>query len=358
MSFLYNAWYVAAWASEVNDAPVSRRLLGEDVVLFRGASGMAHALADRCPHRFAPLSRGKICGEAIECAYHGLHFDDTGRCIKNQIGGGHIPANAKVRSYPLVQKYQMLWIWMGDPARADVAQLPNYDNVVPDRKAGHDNLGNYLLVKANYLLEIDNLMDLSHVNFLHNGTLGNETMRPTQPRITETANSIRADLWMPNTRAPFGELVGQPCDQWQNMIWMSPTSMLLEFGQVPPGAPPLQKPDELAIHIVTPETERTTHYFFGTSGVYGDEEAWKAEAMRQAQIGAFTNEDNPMIEAIDGRMDGTDLWSLDPVLLRGDNAAVKVRRRLDNAIRAEREAAEDDEIVLFVKPPSSVSRSS
>jgi vanillate O-demethylase monooxygenase subunit len=351
MSFLYNAWYVAAWASEVKDAPMSRRLLGENVVLFRGASGTVHALADRCPHRFAPLSRGKVCGDAIECAYHGLQFDGAGRCVKNQMGGGYVPASAKVRSYPLVQKYQMLWIWMGDPLRADPGRLPNYDNIVPEAKAGQDNLDNYLHVKANYLLEIDNLMDLSHVNFLHNGTLGNETMRATQPNVTETAHSVRADLWMPNTRAPFGELIGQPCDQWQNMVWMSPTSMLLEFGQVAPGAPKVQKPDELAIHIVTPETDRTTHYFFGTTGVYGEEEGWKAEAMRQAQIGAFTNEDNPMIEAIDARMDGVDLWSLDPVLLRGDTAAVKVRRRIESAIRAEREAAEDESIVLLVRSP-------
>jgi phenylpropionate dioxygenase-like ring-hydroxylating dioxygenase large terminal subunit len=350
MSFLYNAWYVAAWASEVKEAPMSRRLLGENVVLFRGASGAVDALADRCPHRFAPLSRGKVCGEAIESAYHGLQFDGGDRCEKNQTGGGHVPAGAKLRSYPLVQKYQMLWIWMGDPARADAGQLPNYVGIVPDAKAGHDNLDNYLHVKANYLLEIDNLMDLSDVNFLRNGTLGNETMRPTQPKVTETADSVRADLWMPNARAPFGELIGQPCDQWQNMVWMSPTSMLLEFGQVAPGAPKAQKPDELAIHIVTPETERTRHYFFGTAGVYGEAEAWKAEAMRQAQIGAFTSEDNPMIEAIDAGMDGVDLWSLDPVLLRGDTAAVKVRRRIEGAIRAERDAAEES-VVLLARSP-------
>jgi vanillate O-demethylase monooxygenase subunit len=229
----------------------------------------------------------------------------------------------------------MLWIWMGDPERAEPSAIPRYDDIIPDRRGGADNLGNYLHVKANYLLEIDNLMDLSHVNFLHNGSLGNETMRPYQPKVTESADRIRADLWMPDTRAQFGELAGQPCDQWQNMIWMSPTSLLLEFGLVKPGAAPVQKPDELAVHIVTPETDRTTHYFFGTSGCYDQSEAWKAEAMRQAQIGAFTREDNPMIEAIDERMGGVDLWSLHPVLLKGDSAAVRVRRRLEKLIAQE-----------------------
>jgi phenylpropionate dioxygenase-like ring-hydroxylating dioxygenase large terminal subunit len=350
MSFLRNAWYVAAWASEIADKPMSRRLLGERVVLFRTADGAPLALADRCPHRFAPLSRGKVVGEAIECAYHGLQFDGRGICVRNQMGNGHVPQSVRVRSYPLVQRYQMLWIWMGDAQRADSAFIPDYRGIVPDERTGHHNLGNYLRVRANYLLEIDNLMDLSHVNFLHNGSLGNETMRPCQPKVTESLNKIRADLWMPNTRAQFGELAGQPCDQWQNMIWMAPTSLLLEFGLVAPGAVPVQKPDELAVHIVTPETDRTTHYFFGTSCSYDEKDAWKADAMRQAQIGAFTREDNPMIEAIDEQMDGADLWSLHPVLLQGDSAAVRVRRRLQKLIEAE--ATHDkDKAAKTAEPP-------
>lgn len=337
MTFLRNAWYMAAWASELSDKPLARRLLGDKVVLFRMADGRPAALADRCPHRFAPLSRGSVQGNSIECAYHGLRFGVDGRCVLNQMGGGHIPQAAKVHSYPLVQRYQMMWIWMGDPERADPSRIPSYAGIIPEQRTGADNLGNYLHVKANYLLEIDNLMDLSHVNFLHNGSLGNETMRSSQPKVTETAGHIRADLWMPNTRAEFGALAGQPCDQWQNMIWMAPTSMLLEFGQVQPGAPPTQPPDQLAVHIVTPETERTTHYFFGTSCSYDDPaDAWMADAMRQAQIAAFTREDNPMIEAIDEQMEGADLWSLNPILLRGDSAAVRVRRQIEKLIAEER----------------------
>jgi vanillate O-demethylase monooxygenase subunit len=327
---------MAAWASEVGAGPLSRVLLNQRLVLFRTASGELTALADRCPHRFAPLSRGKVLADGIECAYHGLQFDRAGSCVRNQMGSGRIPSNVKVRSYPIVQRYQMLWVWMGDPSLADPARIPSYDGIIPDSRTGADNLGNYLHVKANYLLEIDNLMDLSHVNFLHCGSLGNETMRSCQPKVTEHPNQVRADLWMPNTLASFGELAGQRCDQWQNMIWMAPSSLLLEFGQVSLGTPRFQKPDELAVHIVTPETDRTTHYFFGTSGSYSEEEAWKAEAMRQAQRTAFTLEDNPMIEAIDEQMGDAEFWSLQPILLRGDSAAVRVRRQLEALIEAER----------------------
>jgi phenylpropionate dioxygenase-like ring-hydroxylating dioxygenase large terminal subunit len=352
MTFLRNAWYVAAWAGEITEQPLARRLLGERVVLFRTAGGAPVALTDRCPHRFAPLSRGKVNGEIIECAYHGLQFDARGHCVRNQMGNGHIPQKALVRSYASVQRFQMIWIWMGDARRADAKLIPDYGGILPDEPGGHDNLGNYLHVKANYLLEIDNLMDLSHVNFLHDGSLGNETMRSYQVRVTEGENKIRADLWMPGTRASFGELSGQPCDQWQNMIWMSPTSMLLEFGQVRPGMPRIQKPDEYAIHIVTPETDRTTHYFYGTSGSYPADEAWKAEAMREAQRTAFTRDDSPMIEAIDEVMGGADLWSLHPVLLRGDSAAVHVRRRLESLAReeAERHADEDARAFAAARP--------
>ncbi len=153
MTFLNNAWYMAAWASEINDAPLSRTLLNQRVVLFRTSSGDLTALADRCPHRFAPLSLGKVIADGIECGYHGLQFDRSGTCVRNQMASGRMPSNVKVRSYPIVRRYQMLWIWVGDPSRADAATIPDYSGIIPDSRTGADNLGNYLHVKANYLLE-------------------------------------------------------------------------------------------------------------------------------------------------------------------------------------------------------------
>ena len=113
--FLRNYWYVAALDEEVRDRPLGRTILGEPVVLFRTADGALHAFEDRCPHRQLPLSMGKIVGDALQCHYHGLRFDGSGKCVRVP-GQDHIPQNARVRTYPVVERYRWIWIWMGDPA--------------------------------------------------------------------------------------------------------------------------------------------------------------------------------------------------------------------------------------------------
>lgn len=333
-SFPLNAWYMAAWSSEVSDGLFARRLLDRPVLLFRDKDGSAVAFDDRCPHRFAPLSRGCKTARGIQCAYHGLTFDSDGVCVHNPVGNGHIPAGTAVRNYPLVERDRILWIWMGDAGLANQSLIPDM-SLVPEAGTGHHNIGNYLHVRCNYLLEIDNLMDLSHVNFLHLGTLGNESMRAASVKVTEDGGTIRADLWMPGTICGFGPMTGQPCDQWNNIVWMSPASMLLEFGAVEPGAAAVQDPNLYAFHIVTPETERTTHYFFGTSGSFSEEDAGMAEAIREAQINAFLTEDNPMIEAVAEAMGDDDFWALRPAILPSDSAPIRIRRRLAQMCRQE-----------------------
>lgn len=330
--FPANAWYMAAWSSEVGDDLFARRLLGIPVLIYRLADGVVVACEDICPHRFAPLSRGRKTATGVQCMYHGLHFDRTGACDHNPTGSGHIPAGTAVRTFPVVERHQMLWIWPGDAALADEDLIPDF-GLMPQPDRGHANIGNYLHVGANCLLEIDNLMDLSHVNFVHDGTLGNESMRSAEVKVIESERMIRAELWMPDTIGGFGPMTGVPCDQWMNMVWMPPTSMILEFGAVERGAVPVQDPYAIAFHIVTPETSRTTHYFFGSSGSFDD--AAQMQVIRDAQRRAFLTEDNPMIEAVDERMDGADFWSMRPVILPNDKAAIRVRRRLQKMCREE-----------------------
>ena len=113
--FVRNLWYVAGWSSELTDRPLGRTIISEHIVMFREREGKAVAIGDVCPHRFAPLSMGKICDDGtLECPYHGLRFDASGACVANPHEEGRIPRNAKVRSYPLCERYGILWIWMGD----------------------------------------------------------------------------------------------------------------------------------------------------------------------------------------------------------------------------------------------------
>jgi len=127
MEFLRNAWYVAAWSEELSErALLARTLLEEPVVLFRTRDGTPAALFDRCPHRFAPLSRGKLRDDSIQCGYHGLCFDRTGACSHNPYNPGHAPPRARVRGYPLLERQGIVWIWMGDPDRVDTSLAPDF----------------------------------------------------------------------------------------------------------------------------------------------------------------------------------------------------------------------------------------
>ena len=123
--FLRNYWYVAASDDEVRERPLGRTILGEPVVLFRAGNGALHAFEDRCPHRRLPLSMGKVIGDALQCHYHGLRFDGSGKCVRVP-GQDHIPQNARVRTYPVIERYRWIWIWMGDPALADPAQICDF----------------------------------------------------------------------------------------------------------------------------------------------------------------------------------------------------------------------------------------
>ena len=107
--YLQNAWYVAGWSSEITAKPVGRTFLDEPVVLYRAENGSLVALEDRCCHRGMPLSHGEVIGNDIRCEYHGMVFDRTGRCvgIPNQT---LIPAKAKVRSFPITEQDDLVWI--------------------------------------------------------------------------------------------------------------------------------------------------------------------------------------------------------------------------------------------------------
>lgn len=343
-SFPINAWYMAAWASELSVSLLARTLFGKPMVLFRMEDATPVAFDDRCPHRFAPLSLGKHYGDRIECGYHGLQFDRTGACIANPGGGGHFPPQTRVRAYPLVEKNRIVWIWPGDSDKADPATVPDLSLIPPT--GGYDNVDNYIHVKANWLLEIDNIMDLTHVSFLHDGSLGNSSMRSGEVKVSEKGRKIRADLWMPGTLCGFGPMKGELCDQWTNVEWMAPSVMVLDFGAVPPGQPPVQSPDGYAFHVFTPETERTTHYFFGSSGSYSQDEAGKAEMVRDLQKAVFATEDNPMVEGVDQRIGDADFWSLQPAILTSDAAAVRVRRRIAKMCREEQRGDSRNPLLL------------
>jgi phenylpropionate dioxygenase-like ring-hydroxylating dioxygenase large terminal subunit len=333
-SYPLNAWFMACWADELaDDRMLARTLLDRPLVLFRDADGGPAALDDMCPHRFAPLSRGRLSNGVVQCGYHGLRFDASGACLGNASAYSSFPPGTRVGSHKVVERHRVVWIWLGDEDLADPGLIPPLTRM--PEPGGHENIGHYLHVHANWLLEIDNIMDLTHVHYLHLGSLGNESMRSGAMQVSEKDGVVRAELVMPGTICPFGPLQGQLCDQWNNVEWYAPAAMILDFGAVPPGTPAIQDEGGYAFHIFTPETERTTHYFFGSSGSYSEKEAKMPQMIGELQNWVFLEEDNPMMEAIEERMAGRDFWEMKPAILSSDAAAIRVRRKIAKLCRQE-----------------------
>ena len=335
MKFIRDAWYCAGFAGDILvDTLKSITILGEPIALYRKADGSAAALADRCPHRFAPLSLGKVCGGEVQCGYHGLRFDAQGQCTHNPHGDGSIPKSAHVRAYPLHEQYGALWIWMGEPALADAARLPDFSAI--EERAGWSHIQGYLHVRAHYQLMIDNLLDLSHVPFLHPFLGGNMAPPPefkADIRMEQQGNSVLAISEfssMPNT--PLyqmlweGEAPPALTDMRANIRWDAPSTLMLDTGATGVGRPRAEGPSAPIAHWLTPETETTTHYFWAAAR---DRFVGNAEVSAQITAGidaAFRNEDEPMIEACQRNMGTSDLMSLKPVLLQTDGPAVRARR--------------------------------
>jgi phenylpropionate dioxygenase-like ring-hydroxylating dioxygenase large terminal subunit len=334
VKYLENAWYAAAWSEEIVEAMLPRKLLGRPIVLYRNPAGKVNALTDRCPHRFAPLHMGKLHGDVVECPYHGLRFDGSGTCVHNPHGDGTIPRAACVPSHPVVERYRLVWVWMGAPELADASSIPDFSYV--DDPA-YTTVTGSVSGAGHYELYSDNILDLGHAEFLHTG-LGAPafTKGPReiyQDGLTVWSNVHSLNDYLSPLHAALKQLEGRRLDWWVDTRWDPPASMDLtlyvdEIG----GSRQTARWIDRTFHIMTPETESTTHYFWAASRNYRREEVELSRAMQEGFTAAFENEDKPMIAAQQANMETTDFWSLRPVLLAGDAGGVRARRVLAGLI--------------------------
>jgi phenylpropionate dioxygenase-like ring-hydroxylating dioxygenase large terminal subunit len=267
--FLRNYWYVAASADEVATRPLGRTILAEPIVFFRTEDGTLGALEDRCAHRQLPLSMGKVIGDALQCRYHGLQFDRAGKCVKVP-GQDVIPQAARVKTYPVAERYRWIWIWMGDPALADPQKITDY-HWLQDPAWGAKT--SYLHVQANWQLVVDNLLDLTHLAFVHDTTIGNAALvEKAAVKVQRSQDGVVVTRWMIDTPPPptfvkVGGLTGN-VDRWQIIDYTPPAFLRLDVGATPTGtgAPDGRRVNGISmrnLNAITPETETTTHYFWG-----------------------------------------------------------------------------------------------
>lgn len=339
MSYLRNAWYPAAWSEELGDEPLARTFLDEPVVLYRDSAGEPAALKDMCAHRFAPLSLGKIQGDCIQCPYHGLVYDRRGACVHNPNGKGATPTSLSVASYPLHVNDGMIWIWMGDPKTAVGTEPPSY----PFLAEAGNCLRGYLHVAANYQLVTDNLLDLSHAQFLHPFIGGvDDGYQGLEFRAEQVDGRVSAYHHMPGYKItplfrPFVDKSIEEMDGRAHLHWEAPANMMLDVGATVKNA---DGEDDVAfpqVHLLTPESEDFTHYFWGFCRDREVDNTDLDESLREGISYAFQYEDEPMVRAVAQRMGDRSLFEMSPALLPQDEAAVRARRYLSRLIASETE---------------------
>ncbi len=328
--FLQDQWYAAALSREIETAPLGRTICGEGLVLFRTEGGALVALEDRCAHRHAPLSLGRVRGEAIECGYHGLCFDAAGTCVHIP-GQNNIPPRARVRAYPVVDRHGWVWVWIGDPARADDALIPDFYWFDDPGWAGFQL---YFHVQASAQLFVDNLLDLSHVAFTHEASIGSSAAAdaPAALDVTVLDDRVEARRALKDVDpGPFvrgwGNFIGN-IDRTSTYVWRPPSHMQVqaEFADADTHI------TVMVINPITPETETTAHFWIGWARDFAVDDAALTDQAR-AENTQVIEEDLRVIEAQQRVM--TARPDVAAVPINADKAVLAVHKELARLFEAQ-----------------------
>jgi vanillate O-demethylase monooxygenase subunit len=348
MEYLRNTWYIALWADDLVPGELAARTICEQpVVLYRRLDGSPAAIVDQCAHRFAPLSRGRLCGEHVECPYHGLRYDHAGTCVENPHGSGRITPALHIDAFPVEERHSLIWVWLGEEA-ADPSLIPDFSHL--DAGApGVLSKRDWMVLDVDYRLMVDNLLDLSHVNFLHDGLLGHPGMVAADVEIAEDGDTLYVTRTSRGVSPPLlFDLMyrndGAPVDTWAEMRWDAPACLRNHAGVCPPGGRQEDGMTVIGTHLLTPIGPGRCAYHIAAVQLGGlppgETEDELAEQLTRLRRFAFEEQDRPMVEAQQRAYDragGPD--ALKPVMLSIDTAPLRARRILRRLIEAEGEPA-------------------
>ena len=327
-SFLRDCWYAAAWSQEVGDQLFGRTICDEKIVLLRKADNTVAAVSGVCPHRFASLDKGRrLAGDRLQCPYHGLEFDTQGNCVGNP--HGPLP-RIGLTPFAVVERHSVIWLWFGDPERADPALIPDFSMFDDPR---YRTIRGQMTTRAHYELITDNLLDLSHVGFVHQGGLGSDAIKNGQHEVVVAGTTVHSNRWCPDgAPSPVWSMMfggyQDNVDHWLDMRWDAPSTMLLDVGVAPAGQDRSTGIAMPGAHILTPETETSTHYFWAATRSFAlDDDALDVQ-LRTAIEHAFINEDKPILEDVQANLKGARFEQMRPPTLSFDIGAMRARRIL------------------------------
>lgn len=349
MTWIRNRWYVAAWDSEVDREPLARTICGEPVMLYRKLDRSVVAMRDACPHRLLPLSMGIKEGDSIRCRYHGLVLGSDGRAEQMPVKSERVNKAICATLYPVAERHRFIWVWIGDPALADPATIPDF---WPCSTPGWAFDGGYYRIACDYRLAIDNLMDLSHETYVHQGSIGQLEINET-PIETETrGDEVIVRRWMPDIEPPpfWRDALrydGQ-VDRWQICYFLPPSSVLIDVGVAPVGAGATPESHDMGargfvIDALTPETETSSHYFWGMARNFDVDDTGFTARMK-AQQGSVFREDVEVLEAQQRSIEANPDLKLRAYSI--DQGGVRARRVIDRLIAAANASAVAREAAL------------
>lgn len=293
--FPKNCWYVAAAGHELGRAILKRTLADEQIIMYRTEAGAPVAMLDMCPHRHAPLSLGKLVGDSVQCGYHGITFDCTGKCVRIP-GESRILERFAATTYPATERWGFVWLWLGEKEKADESLLPE-----PFRfqaEPGWAPLDGYVHVKGHYQLLVDNLLDLSHEAFAHMSTIGNAAVGETPCTTTVRDGTIEVFRFMKDCDPPklFVKAAGfdTNIDRYQKITFHPPCFVAIEVWAAPTGTED-KRLMWWVLNALTPETGRSTHYFWGLPRRFKQEDRELTELLRTGVYRTF-DEDKAIIE--------------------------------------------------------------
>jgi phenylpropionate dioxygenase-like ring-hydroxylating dioxygenase large terminal subunit len=340
-SFPMNAWYAAAWDVEAKHELLARTVCNKHLVIYRRSDGQVVVLEDACWHRLLPLSKGRLQGDEVVCGYHGLIYNSDGRCT-------HMPSqetinpSACVKSYPVEERHRFIWVWMGEPS------LANRD-LIPDMHWNHHpewaGDGKLIHVKCSYRLVVDNLMDLTHETFVHAGSIGDRNVAEAPFDVTYNETTATVTRWMNDIDAPpFWQAqlnhktdYHGKVDRWQIITFQSPCTVNIDVGVAPhgTGAPDGNRSagvNGFVLNTITPETEKTCHYFWAFCRNYALQKQSVTHETREGVTKIF-GQDEEIFEAQQKAIDenpGREFYNLNI-----DAGAMWARRLTDKMVAKE-----------------------
>ena len=337
--FVRNAWYVAGWSDEFGATPVARTILGEPLVIYRDSSGEVRALEGLCPHRQFPLAQAWVEGDCLRCPYHGMRFGPDGRCteIPSQ---ATIPEAAHLRAFPVVERWRWVWVWMGDPATADPALIPDHE-AAGLSDANDATPCSRLEIDARYQLLNENLLDLTHITFLHQGGAAGVWVEGTD-WPDETIETDPDGRWLRGARTfalpatdlpPAAGLDGGPAEMELTMDYRLPGFFVGRqvYRSTLPGKHNVSA-GFINVHFFTPVDAHRTVYYFATARTFANGDTATTEALLE-RFRKVLDEDKFAAEAIEPWLDRP--GRRPDFVRRADRAAILGRRMIQRLLDAE-----------------------